>query len=79
MFRILVLLLSNHWFSQYYAQWFKRKHNGLKITANGLRPAKSAADALIIPVLSMFYALFTTRIGLFMLSSSWASERNIAV
>jgi hypothetical protein len=55
MFRILVLLLSNHWFSQYYAKWFKRKHNGLKITANGLRLAKPTSEASVITLLSIYY------------------------
>jgi hypothetical protein len=55
MFRIVVLLLSNHWFSQYYAKWFKRKPNGLKITTNGLGLAKPTSEALIITLLSMYY------------------------
>jgi len=55
MFRFLVLLLSNHWFSQYYAEWFKRKLNGLKITTNGLERAKPTLDVLLITLLSLSY------------------------
>jgi hypothetical protein len=55
MFRILVLLLSNHWFSQYYAKWFKRKRNGLKIAANGLELAKSSRRISNYGVINALY------------------------
>jgi hypothetical protein len=49
------LLLSNRWFSQYYAKWFKRKPNGLKTFINGLMPARPISAPLVFRIFPGFY------------------------